>query len=162
MFKLLRDFAVEEFFSYELLNARKQRIFLPTSYIQEQVRESQGSHRVCQGWSIATRRGREKVKKRKRPRKARRWLQRKQRSVCPKPRINFLVHEYWGSERPISIEVSAPTFFFTRKPCAKEVPETDYLTQRKQYLKRTTLHRLKIPLRSICSKEGPHYCLSEA
>jgi hypothetical protein len=34
--------------------------------------------------------------------------------------------------------------------------------QQKQYLKRTTLHRLKIPLRSICSKEGPHYRLSEA
>ncbi len=35
----------------------------------------------------------------------------------------------------------------------------DYLTQRKQYLKRTTLRRLKIPLRSIRSEEGPHYCL---
>ncbi len=43
----------------------------------------------------------------------------------------------------------------------KEVPETDYLTQRKQYLKRTTLRRLKIPLRSIRSKEGPHYRLGE-
>ncbi len=31
--------------------------------------------------------------------------------------------------------------------------------QQKQYLKRTTLCRLKIPLRSILSKEGPHYCL---
>ncbi len=31
--------------------------------------------------------------------------------------------------------------------------------QRKQYLERTTLSRLKIPLRSIRSKEGPHYCL---
>jgi hypothetical protein len=38
-------------------------IFLPTSYIQGQVRESQGSRWACQGWSIATRRGREKVKK---------------------------------------------------------------------------------------------------
>ncbi len=34
--------------------------------------------------------------------------------------------------------------------------------QQKQYLKRTTLRRLKIPLQSICSKEGPHYRLSEA
>ena len=47
----------------------------------------------------------------------------------------------------------------TRRPCAKEVPETDYFTQRKQYLKRTTFCRLKIPLQSIRSKEGPHYCL---
>ena len=37
----------------------------------------------------------------------------------------------------------------------------DYLTQRKQYLKRTTLRRLKIPLQSIRSKEGLHYRLSE-
>jgi hypothetical protein len=28
-------------------------------------------------------------KKRKRPRKARRWLQQRQRSVCPEPRIPF-------------------------------------------------------------------------
>jgi hypothetical protein len=33
-----------------------------------------------------------------------------QRSACPKPRIPFfLVHEYWGSETPVSAEVSAPT-----------------------------------------------------
>jgi hypothetical protein len=30
-------------------------------------------------------------------------------------------------------------FFSTRKPCAKEVPEKDYFTQQKQYLKSTTL-----------------------
>jgi hypothetical protein len=35
----------------------------------------------------------------------------------------------------------------------------DYLTQQKQYLKRTTLRRLKIPLQRIRSKEGPHYRL---
>ncbi len=33
----------------------------------------------------------------------------------------------------------------------------DYLTQQKQYLKRTTLRRLTFPLQSIRSKEGPHY-----
>ncbi len=48
-------------------------------------------------------------KKRRRPRKARRWLPRRQVSVCPQPRILFLVHEYLGSERPVSFEVSAPT-----------------------------------------------------
>ncbi len=40
----------------------------------------------------------------------------------------------------------------------KAVPETDSFTQQKQYHKRTTL-RTKIPLQSICSKEGPHYRL---
>ncbi len=43
----------------------------------------------------------------------------------------------------------------------KAVPETDSLTQQKQYRKRTTLHTTKLPLQSICSKKGPHYHLSE-
>ncbi len=38
----------------------------------------------------------------------------------------------------------------------------DSLTQQKQYHKRTTLRTMKIPLKSIRSKEGPHYCLSKA
>jgi hypothetical protein len=50
-------------------------------------------------------------KKRKRPKKARRWLPQRQGSVCPQPRISFLVHEYLGSERPISFEVLAPVLF---------------------------------------------------
>ncbi len=28
--------------------------------------------------------------------------------MCPQPRISFLVHEYLGSERPVSFEISAP------------------------------------------------------
>ncbi len=46
-------------------NQESEGFFLPTSYIQGQVRESQGSRWVQQGWSVATRRGREKNKKRK-------------------------------------------------------------------------------------------------
>ncbi len=163
-------FAVEFFLSYESLKSRKRRIFLPKSYIQGQVLESQGSPRVRQGWTVATRRGREEEKKRKRPRKARRWLHQRQGSVCSTPRIPFFwFTSIWVWKRPVSVEVSAPAFFFTRKPCAKEVPEIDYTLegllyapiQRKRYLKRTTLRRLKIPLRSIRSEEGPHYRLSE-
>ncbi len=72
----------------------------------------------------------------------------------------FLVHEYSGLEAArLSWSIGSYETWSTRKPCAKEVPETDYFTQRKQYLERTTLRRLKIPLRSIRSKEGPHYCL---
>ncbi len=92
-------------------------------------------------WSVATRKGREKKKKKKKKTKE------GEKVAPPKARFRvpstkkflFLVHEYLGSERPISIEVSAPASFFARKPCAKEVPEMDYFTQRKQYLKRTTL-----------------------
>ncbi len=36
-----------------------------------------------------------------------------------------------------------------------EVPETDYLTQREQYLNSTTLRRLKIPLQSFRSNAAP-------
>ncbi len=102
-------------------------------------------------------------KKRKRPRKARRWLQRRQRSVCPKPRIHFfLVHEYWGLEVARLGECNGSyKTSSTRKPCATAVPETDSLTQQKQYLKRTTLRTFKLPLQSIHSKECPHYRLSE-
>ena len=77
------------FFVLRVAQVKKAKDILPTSYIQGQVQESQGSCWVRQGRSIATRRGHEKVKKRKRPRKARRWLQRRQGSVCPKPRLPF-------------------------------------------------------------------------
>jgi hypothetical protein len=75
----------------------------------------------------------------------------------------FLVHEYWGSEvTHIGWSIDSYETSSTRKPCAKAVPETDSFTQQKQYHKRTTLCMFKLPLRSICSKEGPHYCLSKA
>ncbi len=99
-------------------------------------------------------------KKRKRPRKARRWLQRRQHSVCPKPRFIFLVQEYWGSEvTRLGWSIGSYETSSTRKPCAKAVPETDALTQQKQYHKRTTLCTMKTPLQSIRSKEGLHYRL---
>jgi hypothetical protein len=147
------------------------------SYIQGQVRESQGSRWVRQGWSIATRKGHEKVKKRKRPRKVRRWLQRRQCSVCPQPRIPFFwFTSIWVWKRPISVEVSAPARldlrgsnvrrkfrkWTTLRSKSSTLKGLLYAPiQRKQYLKRTTLRSMKIPLRSIRSKEGPHYRLSE-
>ncbi len=72
----------------------------------------------------------------------------------------FLVHEYWGSEAThLKWSINSYKTSSTRKPCAKAVPETDSFTQQKQYHKRTTLCTLKLPLQSICSEEGPHYCL---
>ncbi len=84
--------AVEFFLSYESLKSRKRRIFLPTSYIQGQLkygkprkplsppglvcrhkggtRERKERREKDQGrWSVATRRGREKNKKRKEKKK---------------------------------------------------------------------------------------------
>ncbi len=102
-----------------------------------------------------------RMKKRKRPRKSRRRLPRRQGSVCPQPRISFLVHEYLGSERPISVEVSAPTrlslqgsnvrrkFWQQTTLCSKSSTLKGLLyapIKQEQYHKRTTLHRLK----SLC------------
>ncbi len=56
-------------------------------------------------WSVATRRGREKV-----PEKSREGGSTKERfHVSSTKKFLFLVHEYLGSERPILFEVSAPT-----------------------------------------------------
>jgi hypothetical protein len=72
----------------------------------------------------------------------------------------FFVHEYWDSEATcLSWSIGSYETSSTRKPCAKAVPEMDSFTQQKQYHKRTTLRTLKLPLWSICSKEGPNYCL---
>ncbi len=72
----------------------------------------------------------------------------------------FLVHKYWGSEATrLGWSIGSDETSSTRKPCAKAVPKTDSFTQKKQYHKRTTLRTLKLLLQSICSKEGPHYCL---
>ncbi len=47
-------------------------------------------------------------KKRRRPRKARRWLH-EGKVPCALNQIFFLVHEYLDSERPVLFELSAPT-----------------------------------------------------
>ncbi len=75
-----------------------------------------------QGWSVSTRRGREKEKKttkegglspqegevrkkeKKKTKEGVKVAPRRQGSVCPQPRISFLVHEYLGSERPVLFE----------------------------------------------------------
>jgi hypothetical protein len=63
---------------------------------QEKKKTKEGEKVARQGWSIATRRGREKEKKRKKPRKAKRWLQRRQDCVCPQPRISFFGSRVFG------------------------------------------------------------------
>ncbi len=147
---------------------------MPTSYIQGQVQESQGSHWVRQGWFIATKRGREKVKKKKRKEKD----QGRQEGGSSKGKVPcalhqeflFFVHEYLGLEakRPISVEVWAPTRLGLRgshvwrkfRKLTTLRSESSTLKgllyapiQQKQYHKRTTLRRLKIPLRSIVARK---------
>ncbi len=70
----------------------------------------------------------------------------------------FLVHEYLGLEAArLGWSIGSYETWSTSKPCAKEIPETDKFTQRKQCLERTPLRRLKIPLRNIRNEEGPNY-----
>ena len=66
---------------------------------------------------------------------------------APDQEVLFLVHEYLGSERPISFEYWLLRDLVYEEAMCKGSSETDYLTQREQYLNRTTLRRLKIPLR---------------
>jgi hypothetical protein len=84
--------------SYESLKTRKQRIFLPTSYIQgQEVQEAKEAvesaraglsqkrkeKRKTKEGGLSPQEGDVKKKEKKRPRKARRWLPRRQGSVCP-------------------------------------------------------------------------------
>ncbi len=48
-------------------------------------------------WSVNTRRGQEKEEKKK-TKEGKKVAPRRQGSVCPQPRISFLVHEYLGLE----------------------------------------------------------------
>ncbi len=112
---------------------------------------------VRQGWSIATGREREKVKKRKEKDQGRQEGGSSEGNVpCVlNQEFLFFVHKYWGSKATcLGWSIGSYKTSSTRKPCAKAVPETDSLTQQKQYHKRTTLHTTKTPLQSICSKEG--------
>ncbi len=89
----------------------------------------------------------------------------------------FWFTSIWVWKRPVLVEVSAPTRLglqgsnvqrkFRKRTTLRSKSSTlngllYAPIQWKQYLKRTTLRRLKIPLRSICSEEGPRYRLSEA
>jgi hypothetical protein len=152
-------FAVMFFLSYESLKSRKRRIFLLTSYIQGHVR---GSRWVRQGWSVAKKKGGPE-KEKKKTKEGKKVAPRRQGSVCPQPRISFFGSRVFGFwETRLVWSISSYETYSTRKPCAKEVPETDYLTQGKQYLERTTLRRLKIPLRSIVARKGRTIALEQS
>jgi hypothetical protein len=117
-YKMWIRFAAEFFLSYESLKSRKRRNFLPTSCIQGQVRGSQGSHSVRQGWSIATRRGREKEKKR--TKEGKKVAPAKAMFRVPSTKNSFFwFTSIWVWERPILIEVSAPALFFYEEAMCK-------------------------------------------
>ncbi len=149
----LQDSPSSFFLSHESLKSRKRRIFVPMSYIQGHVR---GSRWVRQGWSVAkkrgtwerreedqgrwsvaTRRGREKEEKKKTI-EGEKVAPAKARFCVPSTENFFFGSRVFGFEAA-RLGWSIGSYMVKRKPCAKEVPETDYSTQQKQYLKRTTL-----------------------
>jgi hypothetical protein len=93
--------------------------------------------------------------------------------MCPKQRIPcFWFTSIWVLKRPVSVEVSAPAWLrgghvrrkFRKRTTLRSKSSTlkgllYAPIKQEQYHKRTTLRRLKIPLQSIRSEEGPHYCL---
>ncbi len=188
VFKLLRDFAVKEYFSYESLNTRKEEklitdklprrgvqdsplsFFCPTSHSSQESKGffyQQATHKGKYGkprkplgppglvyrhkkgtWESQEKKlvychkkgtweGQEKEKKRKEKDQGRREAGSSKGKVPCALHQEFLllVHKYLGLEAARSGWYET---WSTRKPCAKEVPETDYFTQQKQYLKRTT------------------------
>ncbi len=149
---VLTRFAVKEFYSYESFNTRKKKNLVPTSYLQEEYSDLPSS--FCP--TIRSIQGKRRIFMRQATYKG--------SVLCVlNQEFLFLVHKYWGSEvTRLGWSIGSYKTNSTRKPCAKSVLETDYLMQQKQYHKRTNLRTMKIPLQSICSKEGPHYCLSKA
>ncbi len=182
------------FLSYELLKSRKRRIFLPTSYIQGQLKygkprkplsppglvcchkggtwERKEKKKKDQGrWSVATRRGREENKKRKEKKKTKEGKKvapAKARFRVPYTKNSFFwFTSIWVLKRPVLVEVSAPAWLqgsHVRRKFRKWTTlrsESSTLKgllyapiKQEQYHKRTTLRRLKIPLRSIVAKKG--------
>ncbi len=149
---------------------------LPTRAME--VGESQGSRWVHQGWSNATEESMGKLgREKKETKEGEKGAPVKATFCVSQTKNSFLWFTSIGVLRdPSRLKYRLLSFFSTRKPCAREVPEMDYLTQQKQYLKRTIyapiqqkqyrkrtiLRMLKIPLRTICSDEGLHNRLSEA
>ncbi len=205
MFKLLRDFAVEKFFSYESLNARKEEKSstneLPTRFAVEfffvlriaqsrkakdffadelHTRASTGKPRKPSsppGLVYRHKKGTWRRKEKKKTKEGEKVAPAKARFRVPYTKNSFLlVHEYLGLEvARLGWSIGSCIFLrgshvwrkFRKRTTLRSKSSTlkgllYAPIQRKQYLKRTTLRRLKILLRSIHSKEGPHYCLSKA
>ncbi len=107
--KLPTRFAVKFFWSHESLKSRKRRIFLPKSYIQGQ--EVQEARKLWSPPGLVCRHKKGTWERRKEEDQGRReGGSTKARFRVPSTKnFFFFVHEYLGSERPVSFEISAPT-----------------------------------------------------
>ncbi len=148
-------FAVK-FFVPRVAQDKKAKDFLPMSYMQgQELQEAKEAVESARAGLSQKRKKKRKTKegglspqegdmkkrkrKRKRPRKARRWLHEGKVSCVLNQEFLFWFTSIWVLRDPSRLKYRLLRHYYTRKPCAKEVLEMDYFTQRKQYLKRTTL-----------------------
>ncbi len=102
--QVLREFAVEEFFSPTSRLTQESEGFFFFRRATYKVTYLEAVESAKEGGLSPQEGDVKKKKKKKRPSKARRWLPQRQGSVCPQPIISFFVHEYLGSERPVLFE----------------------------------------------------------
>jgi hypothetical protein len=124
------------FLSYESLNSGKQRIFFADKL---HTRASTGKPRKPlspPGLVYCHKKGTWESQEKKKT-KERKGGSSKGKVPCAlNQEFLFLVHKYLGLEAArLGWSIGSYETWSTRKPCAKEVPETDYFTQWKQYLK---------------------------
>ncbi len=126
VFKLLQDSLLRFFLSYESLKSKKAKDFfadkLHTRVVE--VRESQGSRWVCQGWSIATKKGTWESQEKKRKEKD----QGRQEGGSSKGKVPCALNQeflffwftsIWVWKQPVSVEVSAPALLFYEEAMCK-------------------------------------------
>jgi hypothetical protein len=126
-------FAVKFFLSHELLNSRKRRTFYAMSYLQGpwkygKVKEAVESAKA--GLTLLRRAWESWEENRKRPRKEEGGSSEGNVPCVPNQEFIFFGSRGLGRD-PSQLKYRLLRYFFSREPCAKEVPETDYLTQQK-------------------------------
>ncbi len=141
-------------------------LFSTTSYIQGHVG---GSCWVRQGWSITTKKRGAWERREKDQGRQEGGSAKVRFCVSSTKKFLFLVHEYLGYERPISIEVLAPTRLslqgshMWRKLRQRTNLRSKSSTlkgllyapiKQEQYHKRTTLHRLKSRCKLFVARKG--------
>jgi hypothetical protein len=128
--------------SYESLNSRKQRTFYTTSYLQGQWRYGKAKEAVESARAgLSPQKGdvRKSRKEKDQGRQEGGSSEGKVPCALNQEFLFFCSRVFGFRSGPSRLKYRLLHFFSTRKPCAKEVPETDYFAQLKQYLKRTTL-----------------------
>ncbi len=127
------------FLSYESLKSRKRRIFYRRATYKGKYGEAKEAVESARA-GLLPQEGDVRKSRKEKDQGRREGSSSKGKVPCALQEFLFLFHEYLGLEAArLGWSIGSYETWSTRKPYAKEVPETDYFTQQKQYLKRTTL-----------------------